>query len=248
MDSVERAELFAESIRGDLAKKLRSEGEIKEKNYIDIPKADGYRSIHLVVRYKASSSVEVKAHNVEIQIRSLLQHRWATALETVDLFTGQTLKNGGGETRWRRFFALSSSIFAHQEDRPLIPGLPTSLSDLTKEMKDLAGELQVVKSLQSWSRVMRDVLKGPRRRDLKGVYCYLVELDVDKSSTQVRRYGPESLKIAHENYLASELENESHPHRSTVLVKAYSVREVREAFPGYYGDTKDFLRSLQLIS
>jgi ppGpp synthetase/RelA/SpoT-type nucleotidyltranferase len=246
MDSVENAELFAQSIRSELAQKLSPGSQIGEKNYIENPKADGYRSIHFVVRYKASSSIEAKGRKIEIQIRSLLQHRWATALETVDLFTGQTLKNGGGNVRWRRFFALSSNIFAHQENRPLIPGMPVSYGDLSTEMQDLAGELRVVERLQGWSKVMRDVLEGSKPRDLRGVFCYLVELDVDESTTHIRPYRPEELKVAHENYLASELENGNVPNRSAVLVKAYSLDEVREAFPGYYGDTKAFLRALHL--
>jgi putative GTP pyrophosphokinase len=158
------------------------------------------------------------------------------------------LKSGGGDPRWRRFFALSSGIFAYEEGRPLTPGCPISVSDLTQEMKDLAVELRVVEKLRGWSRVMRDVLERSTPRDIRAVYCYLVELDVDKSTTHVRGYGPDDLKIAHENYLASELANKNHPSRSTVLVKAYSIREVREAFPGYYGDTKAFLCSLHLIN
>jgi hypothetical protein len=76
----------------------------------------------------------------------------------------------------------------------------------------------------------------------------LVELDVDKSTTHIRPYRPEDLKVAQENYLSSELKNENGPNRSAVLVKAYSLDEVREAFPGYYGDTKAFLRALRLVN
>jgi ppGpp synthetase/RelA/SpoT-type nucleotidyltranferase len=89
MDSVENAELFAESRRSELGQKFSAGGKFTEKNYIKNPKSDGYRSIHFVVRYNPLNSVEPKVRKIEIQIRSVLQHRWATALETVDLFTGK---------------------------------------------------------------------------------------------------------------------------------------------------------------
>jgi hypothetical protein len=48
------------------------------------------------------------------------------------------------------------------------------------------------------------------------------------------------------DYVAAELNNDNSSTRSAVLVKAYSLAEVRQSFPGYYGDTKAFLQALQL--
>ncbi len=64
-------------------------------DYIERPKPDGYRSVHLVFRFK-SDSAKRKVYNnqrIEIQIRSKLQHLWATAVETAQVFTGQALKS-----------------------------------------------------------------------------------------------------------------------------------------------------------
>ena len=47
---------------------------------------------------------------IEIQIRSRLQHAWATAVETVDAFSGTSLKTTGGsgseKTDWGRFYCF----------------------------------------------------------------------------------------------------------------------------------------------
>jgi len=82
------------------------------RDYIADPKADGYRGVHYVFRYQ-SPSPDRSAWNglrIEIQVRSKLQHAWATAVETVDTFTGQSLKfalgTNIGDPTWRRFFAL----------------------------------------------------------------------------------------------------------------------------------------------
>jgi len=40
---------------------------------------------------------------IEIQIRSKLQHIWATAVETVGFFTGQAIKSNEGEKEWNDF-------------------------------------------------------------------------------------------------------------------------------------------------
>jgi len=244
LDTVENAELFAKSIRGELTQKLSPVREIRERNYIGDPKADGYRSMHFVVSYESPNAAGLRARRVEIQVRSLLQHRWATALEAVDLFSGQTLKNGGGDSQWRRFFAVSSSIFAHQEKRPLIPSMPVSLRELQEEMNHLATELRVVNKLQAWTNVIKAAFEGPKAQF---VYSYLVELDVDKGTTQISKYGPDGLQTAERAYLKAELKNKDLPNRNAVLVKAYSVAEVRKSFPGYYGDTKAFLQALQLV-
>src|SRR6266516_148155 len=66
------------------------------KDYISTPKSDGYRGIHLVYKYKSGSEKHsiYNEQKIEIQIRSRLQHAWATAVEIVDAFTGQALKSG----------------------------------------------------------------------------------------------------------------------------------------------------------
>src|SRR3989338_6842963 len=117
----------------ELAKKLHKEGFVKgdlkhkkvnEKDYITNPKEeDGYRSIHLIYRYK-SDKEEKKYYNgllVEVQIRSKLQHLWATAIETVDFFTRQAIKSNEGKPEWIDFFRLVSSAFAIMENTPKVP-------------------------------------------------------------------------------------------------------------------------------
>jgi hypothetical protein len=92
--------------------------------------------------------------------------------------------------------------------------------------------------------VIKAASEGPKP---SFVYSYLVELDVDKGTTQISKYGPDSLMTAERDYLNAELKNNKLSNRNNaVLVKAYSVAEVCKSFPGYYGDTKAFLQALQL--
>src|SRR3989338_6000464 len=81
-------------IRGDLKHK-----KVNEKDYINNPKDDGYRSIHLIYSYKSDKKRKEEYNGLltEIQIRSKLQHLWATAIETVDFFTKQAIKSNEGQ-------------------------------------------------------------------------------------------------------------------------------------------------------
>lgn len=78
-------------------------GKYKYKDYIKTPKKDGYRGYHLIGRFIDSQG---KEKSIEIQLRTKIQHSWATALEIVDLFTGQALKSSIGEEKWKDFLVL----------------------------------------------------------------------------------------------------------------------------------------------
>lgn len=108
------------------------------KNYITQPKNDGYRSIHLVYKYYSDKNSEYDGLLVEIQIRTKIQHFWATAVETVDHFTRQAIKSNEGEKDWIDFFRLVSSIFAIAENMPPVPNTPPDKEDLYRETIFLA--------------------------------------------------------------------------------------------------------------
>lgn len=76
---------------------------VSSKDYIAHPKPDGYRSVHLVYRYQNVRTPDINGLLLELQLRSRLQHAWATAVETMGTFLGQALKSGYGDSRWRAF-------------------------------------------------------------------------------------------------------------------------------------------------
>lgn len=62
---------------------------IRSKDYVLSPKPDGYRGYHLVSKILL---IDDRYRSIEIQVRTRIQHYWATAVEIIDLFTGQSLK------------------------------------------------------------------------------------------------------------------------------------------------------------
>ena len=69
------------------------------------PRNSGYRGVHLVYEYGASKE-EYHGLQIELQVRTQLQHAWATAVETMDLFSGSELKYGKGDPEVLRFFGV----------------------------------------------------------------------------------------------------------------------------------------------
>jgi putative GTP pyrophosphokinase len=140
VSTVEDAEKLAEDYRTN--KNFLHE-LIDQKNYIANPRSeDGYRSVHLIYRYKNERNPGYDGLRLEMQIRSRLQHKWATAVETMGTFLGQALKSRQGDKEWIDFFAIISSAFAHSEDRPLVPRFShLSKGDTFKAVTDVRRQL-----------------------------------------------------------------------------------------------------------
>jgi (p)ppGpp synthase/HD superfamily hydrolase len=70
----------------------------KSSDYIRTPKTSGYRGFHLVYRYFSDKNDTYNGLNIEVQVRTVLQHAWATAVETAGTFIRQPLKSSIGES------------------------------------------------------------------------------------------------------------------------------------------------------
>lgn len=119
---------------------------IKVNDYINKPRDTGYRSLHYVYEYDSDSPKyePYKGLRIEIQIRTKLQHLWATAVETVSAYTGHALKSNLGDDRWLRFFVLMSSVFALRENCPVVPNTSENLEVLREELMTLSFELNAL--------------------------------------------------------------------------------------------------------
>jgi len=70
---------------------------IKINDYVSDPKPSGYRSIHYIYEY-FSTTEKFNGLRIELQIRTKLQHNWATAVETAGIITKTSLKSSQGQT------------------------------------------------------------------------------------------------------------------------------------------------------
>lgn len=77
---------------------------VKINDYIKTPQDDGYKSIHLYLKHSSSNIV------VEVQLRTLQNHNWATLVEITDLLYNTRLKEIGDDKTLQEFHKLLSDI------------------------------------------------------------------------------------------------------------------------------------------
>jgi ppGpp synthetase/RelA/SpoT-type nucleotidyltranferase len=214
----------------------------KKYDYIAHPKPSGYRGIHLVYKYMSDRPRFAPYNNlkIEIQLRSRLQHAWATAVETVDAYTGQALKSNVGEKDWKRFFAVMATIIALDEGRPPIPDTPTSAPELRAELTHFKAHVTLIGSLALATIVSdRDALKKAPSK-LRNADLYILELNVQNRSVRVHGFMKTELPAAQQAYL--DLEKQNTPAQIlTVMVAADSVNALKKAYPNYFLDIRTFV-------
>jgi hypothetical protein len=210
---------------------------VGKKDYIQEPKADGYRSVHLIYQYQGiSQNGAFCGLKIEVQIRSRLQHAWATALETIDTFTSQALKSGFGSDLWKRFFALTGTMIAIREKRPIIPGTPDNYADLVKELKPICAKLHIPDVFHGLSFGVKFLARKGRGSAI----AHIILLNSDAKTIRVFDFS--SNEEAAEKYIELEKENLGKPHIQSVLVSVDSLQALRSAYPSYYLDTTQFVK------
>lgn len=211
----------------------------RQRDYIKNPKESGYRGIHLIYKYNGNKE-NYNSHSIELQIRSKVQHAWATAVEVVGTFTGQSLKASKGHDAWLSFFKLASIAFEDIENKNL------SRNAGTKERADLIkyiDRLGVLPRLRAFAVSTRHLGKDAKnKRDY-----FLLILEIDKSNIQIRRFSPDHIESATRQYAELEKEFKDNINKDVVLVSAESVHGLKKAYPNYFADTTEFSKNIERI-
>jgi ppGpp synthetase/RelA/SpoT-type nucleotidyltranferase len=224
---------------------------IREHDYINGPRGtDGYRSYHLVFRYKnnADSAQQYNGLRIEVQLRTKLQHSWATAVETMGVILGQQLKSRQGEKAWLDFFATVSNAFAHMEGTSLVPGYEKlSRIDAFKLVKRRENALNAIEKFSAFSRAMAHVEGGGKKRGRPRQGYYLLRLDIKKHSIAIIPYARDDATQASKALERLEKEAENNPGIDALLVSVGPLAELRKAYPNYFLDVSEFVEQLKKI-
>lgn len=210
--------------------------------YIERPKPDGYRSHHIVFNFdpKNADQEPFAGRRIELQIRTRLQHSWATAVEAASLYRGEDYKHGHGDGDWLRLFELIGAEFSYVEDCPIVAGVPDH-DERVKEIRELNKKLQAASVLEN----------------IKNATHYAENFIWDTARYFLIRYkrdhtvvveGYDSVIIATQQLGAAEFRLATGQDEDrVVLVEVGKISKLTEMYPNYFGDVSLFVSNLQKI-
>lgn len=236
--------------------------DLSVRDYIKEPKADGYRCVHLVGKY---SDYTGTARKIETQVRSNIQHSWATAVEIVDIFTGQAIKSNRGKPEWEEFFRLASEVFAYAEETPFLEttpmdkliakfadefrdsGLPQVRSAPVESARQLVRSverLQVLPRFLAFSEGLRIADAQIAKASISG-YA-LIQIDTRSSRLEMRLF--EDSEAANAEYSRRERKFARKEEIVVALLSTDAVGGLQQAYPNYFADATKFLKLLFIVT
>ena len=217
-----------------------------ERDYISSPRdEDGYRSIHLIYRYENKRNPSYNGLRVELQIRSQLQHVWATAVETMGTFLGQALKSRQGDEAWIYFFSIVSAAFSHIEKRPVSARFSDlAIGDIHRTIARAEAELNALDLMRGFSVATENI---PQVTGMRGYYYHLIVLDSEQRTVRVRPFRRDDFEEAVLEWERIEKRVAEGKRLEPVLVAAGTLHDTRQAYPNFFLDMRRFGRKIRQI-
>ena len=217
-----------------------------ERDYIGSPRdEDGYRSIHLIYRYENKRNPSYDGLRVELQIRSQLQHMWATAVETMGTFLGQALKSRQGDEAWIHFFSIVSAAFAHIEKRPVSAQFCNlTLQDIHHEIARAEATLNALELMRGFSVATESI---PQVAGMRGYYYHLIVLDSEQRNVRVRPFRRDDFEAAVLEWERIEKRVTEGERLEPVLVAAGTLHDTKRAYPNFFLDMRTFRQKIRAM-
>lgn len=215
----------------------------KTHDYIKSPKADGYRSIHVVFKYECKSINRLVSSGklIEVQIRTQLQHDWGTAVESLGIINKEMYKRGAGNKEILRFFALVSYLFAMREGCP-VPEIekPKTRLKILKELKTIDKKYSIINKLEvnKVDRILGNSSTDP--------FFYLLTLADGKNNKkflEVKSLSKDKKKFAEWLYENAEDEGKLEYKKSVLLLNTISYSDLELAYPNYFLKADTFIKN-----
>ena len=243
-----------------VARSLRKKKHIRlVNNYIDSPKSDGYRGIHLVGTYGTKSFEKLQ---VEFQIRTNIQHAWATAGEITELFSATPIKNLHGDVEWKQFYKLLAECFSIIDSKYMNRDINPSnfdidqavyllrsnhrveLGPISKQIKKRARALKV----QEKFNVFRNTLQFSNLHASTGSeYCVIHATKLGTSTPVIEVNMCQDISIARKINFDIEKKIVSDSDELVVMLAVGAMASLEAAYPNYFADSEFFMKLLRTI-
>lgn len=177
---------------------------------------------------------------LELQLRTKLQHTWATAVESGEIITGKALKNSQGPQEWLDFYKMTSTLFSIEEQFPLLEdfkGFDGRL--LCSKLKQIEQRTKCIDLLKAFKAALRSIENGEFAQEY-----YVLNVDYVKLVVIVSSFAVEEQEKASQYYNEMEKKIENHKN-AVILVSVSGQKDLREAYPSYFIDTTAFIERVE---
>lgn len=218
-------------------RKLKQKIDFRIKDYIEKPKDDGYRGIHLICRCNNGECNQ--SFFVEVQLRTKIQHSWATAVEIVDLLTKQRLKSNEGEKKWLDFFKITGDAFELLDNE-----------NNEYDFELLKKSIQEIKSMrihEKFSAFAQSLKFIETYKFDMAIGYHLILIDFEKKEIKVSSYSADNFEQSIKDYLTAERNAVVSKNLLTALVSTESVENLKDAYPNYFLDSEYFLQNISQL-
>lgn len=215
----------------------------RHKDYIDEPKESWYRSVHLIFEYhNTNRSLDLL---FEFQIRTLLQHARATAVETIWTYIWHSLKSSEGPEERNRYFKYVSVGLSYLEWTKIHNDFfDKSPKEVIEEIQRMTKNLKV-KDLIKWFSRATQAIDREIRKAKKWDDIFVIKLDTTNQDLYIYSFSSNVKAKAIYKLLEKEaLENVS---ISVVLVSIDNIKNLTKAYPSYMWHNKIFLEALEQL-
>lgn len=215
-----------------------SHSVLRDNNYVLDPKADGYRSRHLILKFHGEGKAAAYSRQfVEVQLRTKLQHAWATAVEAVGLVRNENLKAGFGSEGWRRFFALMGAEIAQREGQSIGSLVPAETNYRREELRSLNASLNMISELESYNQAINYADKIAA----SGVGYFMINFFPETRTVSVAPY-----RGFRESTNAYDSQDRGLQSSNAVLVEVDKIKDLKAAYPNYFLDVELFTKQCSM--
>ena len=217
---------------------------IKIQDHVNNPnKITGYRGIHIIYKY-------LDKYQIESQLRTKVQHSWATAVEIAGTFLGQDIKSGRVEenyNEWLDFFKFTSILFSFEENLESEFDKQFDLNTVKNDLIALENRLRVFDKLESYSLSTKVIEMNNNELNFKKNEIFVIFLDKLQELVTIYSYKKDQEIEAKEKFFNIERKLENDKNNILVFVSAKSLNDIKVGFPNYFADSKLFINTLRNI-
>ena len=221
-------------------------------NYIKNPKSDGYRSIHKVFYYSSNipySTLNEKRFNlenkkIELQLRTRLQHIWATTVEIYDIINKSNIKTGTHnklETKEGLFFKNCSLVFEGIESND-VEKIKININEIfrDKDLVEIYNRLKGIKNIKN--------IQLPKTLGSDEVFILITDLNKGKTTffttDPIEKNDKQDTFLINASYRRLEEKNTKGEY-ILLLLTLGDIKKLKNVYPNYFLNTNKFISILK---